>query len=372
MGVAASIVLVVAGLWSWGHPAGAPSPAPAPIFDRPPDVPDSATTSGSMDKSIIRGVIRDHINEVKVCYEAELAVHPRLFGQIMVQFTIGATGEVVKSVLQTSTMGSPSVESCTVKAVKTWRFPRPRGGGVVIVSYPFLLTPHSPIELVEGSNGANRVELQPVRARMVVHRSTDARAIPSNGLIAITEHGLLLIDTAWTPSQTEAILRWGDERLKQPWIGAVITHDHADRDGGLEAVLRRRIPVSAIDLTVEKLQRRGVGGVSTLFSARVGEVHVKDDRGFEAFYPGPGHAADNIVVKFESLLFGGCLIKSAEADDLGFTGDADLRSWPGAVRRVQERYGKTIVVPGHGPVDESATGAAYENTLRLLEKTRSR
>jgi metallo-beta-lactamase class B len=227
---------------------------------------------------------------------------------------------------------------------------------------------NAPIVVMTGTNGANRVELQTVASRMVVHRSTDARGVPSNGLVAITDQGLLLIDTAWTPAQTEAILRWGDEQLKRRWIGAVVTHEHADRDGGLDALFRRRIPVSALDLTIEKLQKRNIRGVKPLFSARAGEVQVKDDRGFEAFYPGPGHATDNIVIKFEPLLFGGCLIKSAEAGDLGFTGDADLEAWPAAVRRVQERYGNTIVVPGHGPVDQSETGAAYENTLRLLEK----
>jgi metallo-beta-lactamase class B len=227
---------------------------------------------------------------------------------------------------------------------------------------------NAPIVVMPGTNGANRVELQTVASRMVVHRSTDARGVPSNGLVAITDQGLLLIDTAWTPAQTEAILRWGDEQLKRRWIGAVVTHEHADRDGGLDALFRRRIPVSALDLTIEKLQKRNIRGVKPLFSARAGEVQVKDDRGFEAFYPGPGHATDNIVIKFEPLLFGGCLIKSAEAGDLGFTGDADLEAWPAAVRRVQERYGNTIVVPGHGPVDQSETGAAYENTLRLLEK----
>jgi metallo-beta-lactamase class B len=241
----------------------------------------------------------------------------------------------------------------------------PDGGPPSIVSLP-----KAPIVLMPGTNGANRVELQSVASRMVVHRSTDAQGVPSNGLVAMTDRGLLLIDTAWTPAETEAILRWGDERLKRPWIGAVITHEHADRDGGLDAVLRRGIPVSALDLTIEKLQKRNIHGVKPLFSAKAGEVQVKDDRGFEAFYPGPGHAIDNIVVKFDSLLFGGCLIKSAEAHDLGFTGDANLASWPGAVRRVQQRYANTIVVPGHGPIDAGAAGAAYENTLRLLETKR--
>src|SRR3954467_2970976 len=170
------------------------------------------------------------------------------------------------------------------------------------------------IVLMPGTNGASRVELQSAAPRMVVHRSTDANGVPANGLVAIVDQGLLLIDTAWTPAETEAILRWGDERLKRPWIGAVITHEHGDRDGGLDALFRRRIPVSALDLTIEKLEQRSIRGVKPLFSARAGEIHVKDDRGFEAFYPGPGHAIDNVVIKFDALLFGGCLIKSAEAD----------------------------------------------------------
>jgi metallo-beta-lactamase class B len=371
MGLSASTLLIVVGLWSWGHPGGVPGGRPPSIFE-PGPIPDATDTDGAFDKSIIRGVIRDHLTEVSACSEAALAGDPALFGQVMVQFTISATGQVTASVAQSSTLHNPRIENCVVLAVRAWRFPKPVGGGVVIVSYPFLFLPRAPIVLMPGTNGANRVELQPLETRMVVHRSTDAKGVPSNGLIAITDRGLLLIDTAWTPAETEAILRWGDERLKEPWIGAVITHEHADRDGGLDALARRRIPVSAIDLTVEKLQRRGVSGVNTLFSTRAGEVHVVDDRGFEAFYPGPGHAPDNIVVKFESLLFGGCMIKSAEAGDLGFTGDANLKSWPDAVRRVQERYGKTIVVPGHGPIDEGATGAAYDNTLRLLEKARLR
>lgn len=363
LGIAVT-VFVAAGLWSWGYPAGVVPSDLGSIFEAP------SGTSGSMDKSSVRGVIRQHINEVKGCYEAALVTDPTLFGRLMVQFTIAASGDVISSVLQSSTLHSPAMETCAVEAVKRWRFPRPKGGGIVIISYPFVLVPPTDTVLVPGSNGANRVEVRPISADVVLHVSSNETAIPSNGLIAITEHGLVLIDTAWTPSETEAILRWGDERLKQPWIGAVITHDHADRDGGLGALARRRIPVSAIDLTVEKLQKRGIRGVTTLFSARTGDVYLKDDRGFEAFYPGPGHASDNIVVRFDSLLFGGCLIKSAEAQDLGFTGDAELKVWPAAVRRVQERYGNTTIVPGHGPIDETATGAAFENTLRLLEKKR--
>ena len=109
---------------------------------RAPDViPGQANVRGSLDKEIIRRIIRRHINEVKYCYEQELTKKPELGGRIMVQFTIAASGQVIASVLQNSTMGNARVENCTVQAVRRWEFPKPLGGGIVIVSYPFLLTP---------------------------------------------------------------------------------------------------------------------------------------------------------------------------------------------------------------------------------------
>ena len=230
--------------------------------------------------------------------------------------------------------------------------------------------PGSPpaIEIVAGKNGAGAVEIETIAPALYVHRSTDANEIPSNGLIAVQAEGLLLVDTAWTEAQTDAILAWGDGYFRRPWIGAVITHDHNDRAGGLAALERRHIPVAALDLTVAKLTRRGVRGVTPLFLARDGAF--KDPRGFEAFYPGPGHASDNIVLRFPGLVYGGCLVKSTAADDLGFTGDADLAAWPAAIRKVSARYSDTTFVPGHGPVDRS--GKALQHTLDLLAAVKHR
>jgi metallo-beta-lactamase class B len=208
----------------------------------------------------------------------------------------------------------------------------------------------------------------PLGDRLFVHRSTNAQGIPSNGLVAVTDEGLILIDTAWTDAQTGELLAWGARRLGKRWVGAVITHDHADRNGGIATLFKRGIPVSALDLTVAKLAHRGVKGVTTLLEARTGAT--EEWRGLEAFYPGPGHARDNIVIAFpnEKTLFGGCLVKAADADDLGFTGDADLEVWPAAVARVEAKYPWTTIVPGHGPVDRD--GRAYARTLELLRARR--
>jgi hypothetical protein len=109
---------------------------------RAPDVvPGDAVVRGSLDKEIIRRIIRRHINEVKYCYQLRLNQRPGLAGRVQVQFSIGASGSVLSSVLHSSTLNDAGTESCIVSAVRRWEFPRPLGGGIVIVSYPFTLVP---------------------------------------------------------------------------------------------------------------------------------------------------------------------------------------------------------------------------------------
>ncbi len=311
-----SIALLTA-LLAVGAPAdagSAPAPAtpPTSVLGRDSAPAPGTNLRGSLDKEIIRRIVRRHIDEVNYCYEPELTKKPDLAGRILVQFTIAASGEVIASVPQNSTMGNARVENCIVQAVRRWEFPKPLGG-IVIVSYPFVLTPSGPLPLPPRTKGGRGVYATFLDEKTVVHQSTNAEGIPSNGLIALTDGGLLLVDTAWTEAQTETVLSWGEKHFARPWIGAVITHDHADRDGGLGALQRRHIPVAALDLTVAKLGQRGVHGVTTLFTASA--TSFTDPRGFEAFYPGPGHTSDNIVLSFPNALFGGCLVKSMEAKD---------------------------------------------------------
>ncbi len=54
---------------------------------------------------------------------------------------ITGTGKVGSSVVQESTLKDKKVASCIAKAVKRWKFPKPKGGGNVIVTYPFVLSP---------------------------------------------------------------------------------------------------------------------------------------------------------------------------------------------------------------------------------------
>lgn len=93
---------------------------------------------GSLDKELIRRVIHEHLPQIRYCYEKELSRNPGLFGKVATQFTISAEGTVQSAEVQQSTMNNAEVERCITSKIRTWVFPKPKGGGVVIVKYPFI------------------------------------------------------------------------------------------------------------------------------------------------------------------------------------------------------------------------------------------
>lgn len=101
----------------------------------------TAQVKGALDKDIIRRVVRAHINEVRHCYNQGLVRDPNLNGRVAVQFTIGPTGSVPVAVVQQSSIKDKNVANCVASAVKRWKFPKPQGGGNVVVTYPFVLSP---------------------------------------------------------------------------------------------------------------------------------------------------------------------------------------------------------------------------------------
>lgn len=112
-----------------------------------------APRQGTLDKEVIRRVIREHINDVRRCYEAGLAKKPGLEGRVIVRFTVAASGSVSGAKMQESTMNDPPTEECITAAVKTWKFPRPEGDGPVVVSYPFVLKSDGPPPAEPGKPG---------------------------------------------------------------------------------------------------------------------------------------------------------------------------------------------------------------------------
>ena len=93
--------------------------------------------SGLLPMEAVRKVVDAHIAEVQRCYENGLLRSPGLVGKLVVEWTIGLEGGVQRVSTKVSTLHSAQVSACIVDSLKRWRFPRPRGG-VVVVSFPFL------------------------------------------------------------------------------------------------------------------------------------------------------------------------------------------------------------------------------------------
>lgn len=89
-------------------------------------------------KADIARVIRRNIPRFRHCYEKELNANPNLAGKVAVTFTIGPTGAVIASAVRESSIDEAKVETCVLRTMQSLKFPQPKGGGVVIVTYPFV------------------------------------------------------------------------------------------------------------------------------------------------------------------------------------------------------------------------------------------
>ena len=103
--------------------------------------PGRPQVSGSIDPELIRKVVHEHRAQIRTCYETQLNAKPNLAGKLVSAWTIDQGGAVTEAHTQESTLRDHTVEQCVASKIKTWRFPIPKGGGEVFVTYPFIFTP---------------------------------------------------------------------------------------------------------------------------------------------------------------------------------------------------------------------------------------
>lgn len=96
---------------------------------------------GSLDRGEIQRVMDRAKNRIRYCYERALTKSPDLEGKLTTVFTIGGSGDVVSANQVDSTLGA-EVDGCVLRTLRSLKFPNPRGGGVVTVTYPFIFSAH--------------------------------------------------------------------------------------------------------------------------------------------------------------------------------------------------------------------------------------
>ena len=93
---------------------------------------------GALDKSDIDRVVKQHLAQIRYCYQKELNRNPDLQGKVVIKFVIAKDGSVSNTSVSGTTMNNPVVENCLCSRFMRMQFPKPDGGGIVFVTYPFV------------------------------------------------------------------------------------------------------------------------------------------------------------------------------------------------------------------------------------------
>ncbi|QDG51095.1 AgmX/PglI C-terminal domain-containing protein [Persicimonas caeni] len=92
------------------------------------------STSGSLDKRLIKRVFRAHRRELLWCYKKARANKPGLAGEMHVKYTISGSGDVIAALVRKGDLRSRDLESCVTQKMRRWVFPEPKDGGIAVVN----------------------------------------------------------------------------------------------------------------------------------------------------------------------------------------------------------------------------------------------
>ena len=172
------------------------------------------------------------------------------------------------------------------------------------------------------------------------YSSYEGEQVPANGMYLVTNNGIVLFDTPWDTTQFQPLLDSIKFRHNKSVEFCIVTHWHSDRTEGLEYYKQKGIKTYTTALTDEWSKKNNKKRAEYLMTKDT--IFNVGQYSFETYYPGQGHTADNIIVWFnkEKILYGGCLIKGADAENLGYLGDANITEYETTLKKVQKKCTK--------------------------------
>ncbi len=164
--------------------------------------------------------------------------------------------------------------------------------------------------------------------------------VPANGMYLVTENGIVMFDTPWDTTQFQPLLDSIKLKHNKDVVMCFATHWHSDKTAGLEYYRQLGIKTYTTVLTYELSKKNNKKRAEFLMTKDT--VFNVGQYSFETYYPGEGHTADNIVIWFkkEKILYGGCLIKGADDEDLGYLGDGNITAYESTLKNVQKKFRK--------------------------------
>ncbi len=172
--------------------------------------------------------------------------------------------------------------------------------------------------------------------------------VPCNGLIYVMENNAVVFDTPADNETSKELIKWIEGNLDCKVSDVVVNHFHVDCLGGLEAFHEAGVESYGHELTIDFAKAEKVTVPKHSFTGRM-EIH-KGGISVYNEYHGPGHTTDNIIsyIPKESVIFGGCMIKSLKSGK-GNLADANVSEWSNSAAKVKAKHPDIkYVVPGHG------------------------
>ncbi len=96
---------------------------------------------GALDRPTIDSTIEKYSKDYKKCYETALAKNSDLEGRTIVNLVIRGEGKVASAKINRTSLNDEALNLCILDITKKIVFPVPKGGGIVIVNYPFVFRP---------------------------------------------------------------------------------------------------------------------------------------------------------------------------------------------------------------------------------------
>ncbi|HKX86029.1 MAG TPA: BlaB/IND/MUS family subclass B1 metallo-beta-lactamase [Flavobacterium sp.] len=203
------------------------------------------------------------------------------------------------------------------------------------------------------------------------YNTYEGSKIPANGMYLVSKDGVVLFDTPWDTTQFQPLLDSIRLKHNKNVILCIATHWHSDRTEGLEYYKQKGIKTYTTSLTDNLSKKNNNKRAEYLIEKDT--VFTPGQYSFETYYPGQGHTEDNIVIWFnnEKILYGGCLIKGADAEDLGFLGDGNVIEYETTLKNVQKKYPdpKFIIVSHHDWNNINSLKHSIKLARKLEKKT---
>jgi glyoxylase-like metal-dependent hydrolase (beta-lactamase superfamily II) len=193
----------------------------------------------------------------------------------------------------------------------------------------------------------------------------------SNAGFIVTGQGVVVIDALGSPALAQQLVAAIRKITPQPITHVIVTHYHADHVYGLQVfkalgarILAHRAALGYLNSDTAQLRLQAsrqelapwIDANTALVEAdewldterelKIGEVQL------QVKHVGPSHTPEDLVVYLpqQRLLFAGDLVFRAR---IPFVGQADSRRWMTALDGLLALDAR-VIVPGHGPVSESA------------------